>query len=64
MIRQTLFNKYFAKVETSFSRSISDKIKEGWYEEVMNCEPLPFSRAMRKLALGDKIGRASCRERV
>ena len=55
MITETLFKKCFSKIEASFSRGISEKIKEGWYEEVMQSEPYPFTIAMNRLKMGDKF---------
>lgn len=55
MISEGQFHTEFEKIEASFARSFSDKIKDGWFKEVGNCQPQPFKRAMRKLVIGEKL---------
>lgn len=55
MVNQALFDKYFNQIEDSFTRKVTQKNRDGWLEEIVNCDPHLFGLTMRKLKRGDKF---------
>lgn len=55
MISEQQFIEHMQNLEASFVRSLSAKVKDGWFNEVKQCGFPVFKAAMRKLMLGDKF---------
>ena len=55
MISEGQFKGQFEQLEASFGRTLPQKLKDGWFKEVEDCDFRTFKQAMRRLIMGDKF---------